>query len=1645
MKRILIFIFLVVYASTIYPQAPIGKYEVYLIGWLRGDSNHHCGEAWVDMTLVKAGNTETINIFYAQYRENSPRENFDKQKTVRTFNADKQIQQFKLHASRRIRDSCSGTRPNSGGYLTKGLNQPCYSHSFEFDGANLENYYKNDASSSALWNSAFTLYIRPKLHIMNENPSENILPTDRKVTLYSHTGFKTDEYNWQYYWNNQWHNLPQYKGHSSISITAKDILGQNVEVGKDIEFRQIACDDITESNTVTYTILQTAPGITSLVWENPTCEGYSDGYVKLKLDRALLDDEDLRYMVGISTAIPITLDNDNWFRIEGLEGANIGKSYTIQLTGFRNGFKLDTDGVNHKKTVTLTSPPALSFTSSKTDILCHNYHTGRIEINATGGNINTLGRNEYYYHFRKKGEAYANDSVSFNTTANRAVIEDLPHGEYQVFVTDSKGCFAKTPANLTKESTEHTFNITQPETPITVALADSLRPSGFGLSNGYLKMNVTGGIRTADPQIYTVTWFDKVTNTQLKQENLNSIYNFEILNIPAGNYELKVATAHCDTILQYSLGQDAPLIVNISQTAPILCNGDVNAALIAQASGGYLTGGQDYDYEWYSVDNSNNIISGVLSLNNKLENIGVGKYMVKAFDKSRVVNDTTQTILVTQPDSVSFSVAGHSHVTCPNGNDASITVNASGGIGRYKVSYLLKEDPSVNNMISFGTGDTSVKLENLTAGTYEIKVVDGNDCTGYFNLTDDTHEVVITQPDELVIQVESITNPSGFGLSNGEISYRISGGTFISPPTPSYTIEITDSLSNIIPNTTIIDGQSLLVTASSLPKGRYTISVKDANYVSGGLAGCINTYTVRLTEPELLTVNLNITSTVDCHGFDTGTIEAIVAGGQINSNPTLQSYIYNWERIESGTGQSLSFTDYIAGQLPAGTYKVTVTDYATPTNQISAQIEITQPPLLVTTVSTRKVSCFSGNDGYIHISVAGGVGGYRLFCKLVGVDKTAAEYPIEADNATFRLDRLTAGKYEIYIQDANGCYAQINGEDIHTFEIAEPYKALEIVRMSKTDPSGFGRADGSITLHINGGTPNPDNTYNLIWKDKQRQTILSTTQGSFVNGLFITSLENQSDGEYTVEIRDGNYNIAYTDANACCFATATYSLVQPQKLEVEIEETHYISCNGRSDGELTAHVSGGIKNTDAGLPYKYQWYKEDAGNFIILTNETDSILKNRMAGNYKAEIEDYSRITNKTSIAYLLAEPEILKATSTQKLIVCSETTDVVALPTGGTMPYHYEWNTGETIQTLKDRYPGKYFVFITDSRGCETASISHITTPSDLEVFGTYTDPVCYGATNGSITLTVKGGTAPYTYKWSNGAISKDLNNIGAGYYTVVVTDKDECSYSESFILEDPEPLTVDIGEDRTLCNGQELTLSPTIEDPKTKFNWTGTNGFTSTSPTVTIRDAGEYSLTITDSKGCTATDKMTLSISLVDIDSEMAIATQLYVNDTIAIVNISNPEPDRIEWVFNEKDPVKIVQKEQHLARVIFSETGNYTIGIRSYMGDCYKDVFRTVTVIEQDEELDDKFSQSLIEEFYVAPNPNDGNFHIVVKLSKESPIRLRIINFFNGTTVSDRRFSGRKEYREDYSLMLGNTSMHLVLLETSAGQRVFKMLTK
>jgi sporulation protein YlmC with PRC-barrel domain len=133
-----------------------------------------------------------------------------------------------------------------------------------------------------------------------------------------------------------------------------------------------------------------------------------------------------------------------------------------------------------------------------------------------------------------------------------------------------------------------------------------------------------------------------------------------------------------------------------------------------------------------------------------------------------------------------------------------------------------------------------------------------------------------------------------------------------------------------------------------------------------------------------------------------------------------------------------------------------------------------------------------------------------------------------------------------------------------------------------------------------------------------------------------------------------------------------------------------------------------------------------------------------------------------------------------------------------------------------------------------------------------------------------------------------------------------------------------------------------------------------------------------------------------------------------------------------------------DEHYARVLFSETGYYKIGFRAHKGDCFQEIFKTITVVDRDGTADDSFGESIIEKYYVYPNPNDGNFNVKIALNKTSAIRLRIINIGTGNTVSDKKYTGQKEYDIPYNKSIA-PGAYVIVLETVSGYMNLKMIVR
>jgi hypothetical protein len=207
-----------------------------------------------------------------------------------------------------------------------------------------------------------------------------------------------------------------------------------------------------------------------------------------------------------------------------------------------------------------------------------------------------------------------------------------------------------------------------------------------------------------------------------------------------------------------------------------------------------------------------------------------------------------------------------------------------------------------------------------------------------------------------------------------------------------------------------------------------------------------------------------------------------------------------------------------------------------------------------------------------------------------------------------------------------------------------------------------------------------------------------------------------------------------------------------------------ISCYGGNNGTAAANVSGGT------LPYTYLWS----------TGDTIQTLANLLPGTYTVGVTDSSGCYTEDSI--IITQPSVILTDSlSSTAISCYGGGDgsATAIPSGGVQPYFYSWSNGDTTSTATNLLAATYSVSITDSAGCTIIDTVSLTEPTQLISTTSVVSPAC-GNSNGSATVTVVGGTLPYTYSWSSGDTTSTVSGLTGAptdTLTVLITDANNCT----------------------------------------------------------------------------------------------------------------------------------------------------------------------------------------------------------------------------------------------------------------------------
>lgn len=324
----------------------------------------------------------------------------------------------------------------------------------------------------------------------------------------------------------------------------------------------------------------------------------------------------------------------------------------------------------------------------------------------------------------------------------------------------------------------------------------------------------------------------------------------------------------------------------------------------------------------------------------------------------------------------------------------------------------------------------------------------------------------------------------------------------------------------------------------------------------------------------------------------------------------------------------------------------------------------------------------------------------------------------------------------------------------------------------------------------------------------------------------------------------GSYQVTVTDANGCQ-VTAAAEVTEPDPISISFTSSA-VNCRDGNDGQAQAQAAGGVG------PYAYVWNNQEQGAQI------DQLV----AGTYRVTVTDANGCTAESSIQ--VTQPTTgVSAQAAQSLSGCfgESNNEATVTATGGTGPYAYAWQNGQTTATAVNLAPGSYTVVVTDTKDCETEATVIVADLEPITFELLASQPTCHDYANGSMSITLISGGAgqaptDYTFLWSTGNSAISVANLpGNVTYSATVTDQQGCKGEASRTLDNPDPITFSLSATPASCfgfnDGEALVSSVSGPNDTYTYRWDNNTG-AQTSAVATGLAAGEYIVFITDNEGC-------------------------------------------------------------------------------------------------------------------------------------------------------------------------------------------------
>jgi gliding motility-associated-like protein len=664
--------------------------------------------------------------------------------------------------------------------------------------------------------------------------------------------------------------------------------------------------------------------------------------------------------------------------------------------------------------------------------------------------------------------------------------------------------------------------------------------------------------------------------------------------------------------------------------------------------------------------------------------------------------------------------------------------------------------------------------------------------------------------------------------------------------TMKYNLTVTytaDSVTNVIANGvydnfTTLDQSNIENISSQIQVVTYTFTPFIENYSGSAVCAKGVPVTINLTVvPEVKFTRVDRTyiggKNIRCYGQSTGESRLTDVRGGLYTSP----YIYTWR---NSVGDTIDRDNRATGLFANVSYSVSLKDkigcFKTET------FVLTQPDSVYVILDTIKNVGCNNEPGYIEITPVGGIPGYMYFW---------ADLQRGDSYTTQDIYNLEYGPYRLTVRDANLC------AKIYYYTLVE----------NKINLNNYGRLPDY-----------PGKKYDISCKGKNNAEIYYKYDSHIISYEWFGPNGFYSTLRHITNLYAGDYRVKLTNDNGCSEETIL-TVTEPDSISFDYTLPLYnpdfnVQCHNGSDGRIHLNnIKGGHGN------YSYTWTALNGSGIV----QGDSVQNSLTLGRYSVLVQDNillglvdTSFCSATDTFILSKEPSVLTVTPTVSNfngveVRCNGTnTGSVTLDvSGGYGTYTYNWaGTGSgIIQGQKDQPTlgeGNYTVTVTYNGVCDNIYNYSLRDTTPIILQNTLVKDVdCNGGSDGSISVQPNGGIPNYTYSWiaSNGGVvlnpaNEDQNNLVPGDYTLIVTDRNSCTDTFAFRINEPDSINVAFEVVPINCsNGTNGTVIAHVTGGTRDYtyDWNSSSGDLPGNDSIqTGLTTGIYTLFIVDRNNC-------------------------------------------------------------------------------------------------------------------------------------------------------------------------------------------------